>query len=489
MAKRAPNRDSSGEDAPLLGGFQTGFFGDELVVKKPVLPEKLATSGKVSKLAKEGQASKEGKPAKGAMSAKQSPENAGPVQEIRVGKVERSAAKPAPKPAAKADAKAGGKAGGKGGSKSGSRSPNALDRFVVLCGSEEFLRALHTKALKEALAAAYGEIDVARFDGLSCTPAEILDECRSFGLIARHKLVVVDDADEIVKEVNRPIFERYAHSLAQQDPADVGATLLFRCGVWRAGKLDQLIYEVGVVLACEALKEPQAIGWATVRAAKRYFATFGAGAAEMLVERVGTDMGRLDGEIAKLSAVALGDALAKEAVAKEKMGTAGSAAVSDAGALTAEQVPSAEACVISREMIAKWVGLSREEDAWTIQSALLNATPGQSVAFLRELLDVSREPAVKVAYSVTDLARKVNAATSATKAGLNPNEIASKLRLWGPAKDGVMHAAARVSPAATLKAYRACVNMDKRSKSGFCGIDEGLERMVLQVSTMLNSKN
>jgi len=33
------------------------------------------------------------------------------------------------------------------------------------------------------------------------------------------------------------------------------------------------------------------------------------------------------------------------------------------------------------------------------------------------------------------------------------------------------------------------VNMDKRSKSGFCGIDEGLERMVLQVSTMLNSKN
>lgn len=333
-------------------------------------------------------------------------------------------------------------------------------RFLVLAGSEVFLRELHTKTLRDELIKIHGEVDLIRFDGDSATPAEVLDECRSMGLIARFKMVVVDNADEIVKEANRPLFERYAQSLAETD--DAGCTLVLRCDTWRAGKLDALIESVGAVVKCDAQTPAAAINWAINRASKRNSATLTKEAAATLVDRVGTDLGRLAGEVSKLAAVALAAAVDRLKV--------------PATELTAEQ------CVIDPGMVNRWVGLSREEEAWTIQAAMLHATPAEALTHLRELLDVSREPAQKISWAVTDLARKIHGATAALRTGSNANEVASKFRLWGPSKDAILGVASKANPASTLATLRTCVSLDKRSKSGFCSADEALERMVLSVS-------
>lgn len=359
--------------------------------------------------------------------------------------------------AAKAPAKAASKAP-KARSGGGAISVDA--RMVVLAGSEVFLRELHTKTLREELIKIHGEVDLVRFDGDSASPAEVLDECRSMGLIARFKMVVVDNADEIVKDINRPLFERFAQGLAESD--DAGCTLILRCDTWRAGKLDAYIEAVGAVVKCEPLKPPVAVNWAMTRASKRCSATLTPEAAATLVDRVGTDLGRLAGEISKLAAVALAAAVERLKI--------------PAAELTAEQ------CVIDPSMVNRWVGLSREEEAWTIQAAMLHATPAEALTHLRELLDVSREPAQKISWAVTDLARKIHGAAAALRSGSNAGEVAGKLKLWGPAKDAVLGAASKANPGATLATFRTCVSLDKRSKSGFCSADEALERMVLSVS-------
>ena len=62
-------------------------------------------------------------------------------------------------------------------------------RVVVLHGKDAHQRSEHTAALRKALEARDPDLDVLTFDGQSAKAADVLDECRSFGLMARHKLV------------------------------------------------------------------------------------------------------------------------------------------------------------------------------------------------------------------------------------------------------------------------------------------------------------
>ena len=105
-----------------------------------------------------------------------------------------------------------------------SRAPNSDDRIVVLIGKELFLRAQYTSMLRASLEKVHGEIETFQFSGDSVDPAEVLDECRSFGLMASYKLVIVDDADQFVRADTRPMIERYAQNPSEQ------ATLVLRVG-------------------------------------------------------------------------------------------------------------------------------------------------------------------------------------------------------------------------------------------------------------------
>ena len=119
----------------------------------------------------------------------------------------------------------------------------------------------------------------------------MLDECRSFDLMQRQKLVVVENADKLVAGDNRPLIERYASA-----PAD-HSTLALKAGKWNRGNLDKLIEKVGVIVKCEPPSAADAAKWAYHRALKRHDADLDKDAAVALVERVGVDLGRIDTEI------------------------------------------------------------------------------------------------------------------------------------------------------------------------------------------------
>ncbi|CAG0962945.1 hypothetical protein PHYC_00826 [Phycisphaerales bacterium] len=323
---------------------------------------------------------------------------------------------------------------------------DAACRVGLLAGKEAFLRHIHTQNLREVLTSKYGPVDTVLYDGLTSTAADVLDECRSFGLIASYKLVILDNAEDLVKEDNRPLFERYCESVVDQE---VGATLLLRADTWRAGKLDKLIEKVGAIVKCEEPTFDKAVDWVVGRAKKEHKAAIDPNAATMLVERVGTRLTRLDSELGKLAAAAGTDP-------------------------------------ITPQLVGYFVGVSREEEVWGIQSTLLTAPPEEALKHLRYVLDVSRQSPTLVSYALVDLARKVHGASRALKQGARPADLGKPLRLWGSSGEAILNAARKTDPDRALALLRSAVRGDQRSKSGLGEPERTLEMVVLEFSRTLS---
>lgn len=319
------------------------------------------------------------------------------------------------------------------------KSLDATCRVAVFHGDEIFLRTLYTQQLRDALAKEFGEVDGVNFDGATAAAADVLDECRSFGLIATHKMVVVDNADQLVKEDHRPLFERYAESPSE------GATLVLRSNTWRPGKLDKLVDAIGVIRKCAEVSVAEAISWCIGRAKKRYECTIDRDAAALLVDRSGAGLGRLDSELAKLAA----------AIEGEK-GT------------------------ITRELVGQFVGLSREEEVWSLQGVLLRGNVEANMRAVREAMDVAKHPVQLILWAMTDLAKKVHGCSAGLASGANPFALGKVYKLWGPSAEVVMGTAKRVKPSVARTLLEKCVETDSRLKSGLGEEDLALERLAIE---------
>src|SRR5690606_27907262 len=143
-------------------------------------------------------------------------------------------------------------------SKKSATSLGAGTRVLLLTGPEQMLKRHCMQELRDALQAAHGDLHEVTFDGKTVQLADVLDELRTFSMMQQYKLVIVDDADQLLKEKKddedkpspsakkrdagsgaRAAIERYAES-----PVD-HATLVLRSEKWNPGKLDKLIEKVG----------------------------------------------------------------------------------------------------------------------------------------------------------------------------------------------------------------------------------------------------
>ncbi len=352
-----------------------------------------------------------------------------------------SAAAPAPRrpKSAPAASRASRASGGSGGG-----VPTAADRIVLLHGPEAHLKSLHTEGLRKALTDAHGEIDVIRFDA-TAPAADVLDECRSFGLMQRHRLVIVDDAEDFVKEGSRPLLERYAATPAEQ------STLLLRAGTWHKGKLDALIQKVGSIIKCEAPIPEQAIKWAAHRAQKEHGAALEPAAAELLVARLGPDLGRIDSELAKLAA------------GTEKNGT------------------------ITPNSVRELVGFTREDEAWPLQAVAVTGDAAATLAAIAALKGPSRQDPTFLLYVLADGVRKLHILSNLLHSGANSWQALGAARIWGSQQDKerLVAAAKRASPEKLAELLAEATDANARVRSGFSDSALAVETLAVRFASAL----
>jgi DNA polymerase III subunit delta len=343
---------------------------------------------------------------------------------------------------------------------SASHPLSAKTRVGVLIGDDPFLAREMLVKLRADLTAAHGEIDASRVEGSQTTIAHVLDECRTFGLMVTHKLIQVDNAEALIKEEARAALERYCQSPSPS------ATLILRCSRWYKGKLDDIIRAMpdagGSLLSLTEITPDMALNWAIKRAAKRYNATVAKPAAELLIAKLGTELGRIDTELDKLATYAL-------ALHKDRTGS----------------FPT-DPVTIAPEMVSEMVGLTREDEAWGLQSTLLTGDARAALSHLKIILGNSRkDAAVPAMWATLELARKLHGASRGLRQGDNEFALAGKLKIWGPAKDAIMAAAKRADPRVMAEVLRACVDADHRSKTGLGDMERHLERLAVRFSHAL----
>jgi len=309
-------------------------------------------------------------------------------------------------------------------------SPSADMRVVVLHGKDAFLRLERGRQLESSLQERFGGVDRMDLDGTNAALADVLDNLRTPGLFAGHKLVVLENAEAFMgAEDRRRAMERYAENPCAE------ATLLMRCASgWRPGNFDKLVAKVGAVIKCDSPTPMEAVKWCAARSLRRHQAEMEPAAAELLVEKLGPDLGRLDAELGKLAAAAAR--------------------------------PGAGTTRVTRAIVQEFTGLSREEQAWEIQGPVLEGKADAALIKLDELLRVSRVPEVMIGWSLVDLARKVHDASCLLSQGESEGAVAKALKLWGPASSSVVRAGRRIKPAAAARLLRMAVETDRATKNG-----------------------
>ncbi len=322
---------------------------------------------------------------------------------------------------------------------------DASMRMVILHGKEQFLMSRYTEDLEKILANEFGEVDRVFFDGESIDLATVLDEVRTFDLMMRHKLVVVDNADAFLaakgtdNKAPRKAMERYAESTVQS------ATLLLRASTWRPGKLDKSVSKIGLIYKLQNYNETDTVRWCVARCSKEHGCTLDPQGAQLLVQRIGLSLTRLDAELGKLSSK----------VAPET--------------------------AIAKSDVVEMVGLSREEQAWEIQSIVLTGNESASITKLRELLDISKQPRELLMWSVVDLTRRLSAAASMFQSGSSPAEIRKSLKLFGDGGNRILQLAKQRTPNQLANLFTEAVAVDARTRSGLLDGRRGLELLTLRI--------
>ncbi len=275
------------------------------------------------------------------------------------------------------------------------------------------------------------------------------------GLMSQYKLVLVDNADQLLKNdddgggppsssrrSNREIFQSYAEAPSEQ------ATLVLRADRWYPGNLDKAVAKVGVVSKLEPPSPAEAMQWAIGRGKKRHNAVLTPQAAGALIEAVGPDLGRIDTELAKL-------------------------------ALAAPGTP------ITPEQVRDLVGVTREEELWSIQRVVASGdTPG-SLRRLRDLLEISRVDPIPLTWAFIDLARKIHGVVRGVRQGENPAQLSRQYKLWPPMSEMVFAAAKRLTPEAAAGLLQAAIDADHKQKTSAGDAVRILEALSLRFTTAL----
>lgn len=170
------------------------------------------------------------------------------------------------------------------------------DSVCAIIGRDRFFRQSTLQDTLRILSSSHDDIGPSRMNGPEAKISDVLDEVRTLSLLGERRIVVVDDADAFIS-ANREILERYC-----TNPSSDGTLILLCQSMPKNTRLYKIIAKHGTVISCDPPKGRALNAWIVTHALKRYDQHISPAVAQRLRDHLGDDVGRLDSEIAKLTA-------------------------------------------------------------------------------------------------------------------------------------------------------------------------------------------
>jgi DNA polymerase-3 subunit delta len=301
----------------------------------------------------------------------------------------------------------------------------------ALVGDDSFLQLQELARITAAIGTAAQRMD---YDGESAQLAEVLDELRCYSMFGGDcgKLVVLRNADAFVKEFREQL-EDYLTT-----PSDSGTLVLRLSSLPANQRIYKLIAKAGEVVPCESPKD--LVRWAIDRARSTHKVQLAADAARVLVDLIGSDLGRLDTEIAKL------------------------AIQSDNGKVTVETV-------------SENVAFTREREMWDLTNAVAAGNTAEALRRWRQLIQSDSSAEFR---AVTWLGIWLGEVQAVITNSPGVNKLRWKYK--GPEFDKFVASAKSLGPDGYARALDLVTEIDKNSKSGVGDAAGNVERFILALA-------
>lgn len=286
--------------------------------------------------------------------------------------------------------------------------------ICVLFGSETFLKYEVMKHLRnEILGDEDAEFSFTRFEGPTLALPRLLEELATVAMFGGgRRLVLVEDADAFITKF-RPELEDYA------DSPSAANLLMLQTQTFPANtKLFKKVAAQGMVIDCNGMNEPQCADWIVRWSKLRHQTPIDSAAATLIVQLVGTEIGLINQELAKLALLA-----------------------DDKG--------------ITTELVAKGVGSWRSRTTFEMLDLALAGKSGEAIRQLSQLFAAGENPVgilAQIAYSLRKLAaatrliqdseaagKKLTVAAALTQLGVNKfflSRMEQQLKMLGRRRGG-----------------------------------------------------
>ena len=327
-------------------------------------------------------------------------------------------------------------------SKSTLKSKRTAEPIYVIAGKENSLVSTECDRLLEQLVEPQQRsIGLFIADPQQAAVADIMDELRTFPFLVERRVVVVRGADEFISK-NRQILEGYFDK-----PCPTGV-LVLTVDSWPAGtRLAKMLPKVGKLISVEQPKPWQLPDRLVRYASDAHSKILTQEAAELLVELVGDELGRLYSEVDKLALFA----------DSEK--------------------------TVTFQHVEQLIGHNRIFGAFAVIDACLAGDCAQAVGRLRNMFAEDKSAEYTVVGAFAFHFRRLFNAKVLFDRGVQPAEIVPKIRIWSN-KEGFFTQLRRMSLQQIGDTLQQLAQIDYEIKTGQTKAQVAIEKLVLELTAV-----
>jgi DNA polymerase-3 subunit delta len=313
----------------------------------------------------------------------------------------------------------------------------AFKAVYALVGTEPLLQI---QALRDIVAQLPPDTQRFDLDGEEAELSDVLDHLHTFSLFGGHNLIVLRQADEFLTR-HRAALEDYVQKPSAQ------STLVLRLDSLPANqRIYKMITAAGAVIPCQPPKD--IAKWVVDRARMSHKIAIDPAAAAALVDLLGSDMGRLDNELAKL-AVACTDKIDLAAI---------------------EQA----------------VPFQRERQMWDMTDALGSGQPAEALRRWRQLLQMDSSAEFRGITWLGLFLQNARKAITMSRNGESPFTIGQQLRIWPRDRQAAfVQTALRLGDGGIDRLLDLLVEIDFQGKTGIGDAASNVERFLLSAAQYL----